>query len=117
MNVEPIARAKEEQIRFQTFESAFAWDAQGNEILAKDGQQYEVTFTAQERAALKDATLTHNHPHGLGFADTDPQSAGNSFSPEDIAFAMACDLAEMRVVTPKLRFSMKRPASGWGYAY
>ena len=116
MNAEEIARAKEDQIRFQTFESAFAWDAQGNPILAKDGQQYEVAFSPQECLTLKDAIMTHNHPHGLNFPDSDPQSAGNSFSPEDIAFVMAYDLAEIRVVTPKLRFAMKRLSSGWSHS-
>ena len=113
MNVEPIARAKEEQIRFQTFESAFAWDAQGNELLAKDGGRSGVLIAPQEFALLKDAIFTHNHPDGLRYGSIDPRSAGNSFSEADIEFAMSNDLAEIRVVTPKLRFALRRPPSGW----
>ena len=113
MNVEELARAKEDTIRFQTFESAFAWDALGNEILAKNGQRDRVTFTQEEALLLKDAVFTHNHTKGLEFPDSDPRSSGNSFSMDDVEFACFNNLAEMRVVTPKLRFALKRPESGW----
>ena len=116
MNVEQIVRAKEDQIRFQTFESAFAWDAQGNEILAKEGHRSGVSMTPQECALLSDTVFTHNHPDGLRYNDSDPRYEGNSFSDVDVEFAMTNSLAEIRAVTPKLRFSLKRPAVGWSGA-
>lgn len=45
--------------------------------------------------------------------ETDPRSFGHSFSEDDIRLACLAEMAEMRAVTPKLRFSMKPPLSGW----
>ena len=45
--LEQAIRQKEETIRRQTFESAFAWDTEGNLVLEKDGQQYEIAHLTQ----------------------------------------------------------------------
>ena len=115
--VEEIVQAKENEIRHQRFESAFVYDPHGNLVLGKDGGQYEVGFSPEELGLMKGNILTHNHPRGLGFPDTDPRSWGNSFSDDDIFLASTHELAEIRAVTPKQRFSMKPPVEGWSQTY
>lgn len=110
-------REAEDQIRRQHFETAIAWNAQGIEILRKDGEQYQVVFSDEEIASMKGAILTHNHPRGLAFARTDMRSWGNSFSDIDLHLACAAQLSELRVVTPRLRFWLKPPNGGWDEAY
>ena len=111
--LEQRIRREEETIRRQTFESAFAWDAQGHLVLSKDGQRDKVSFTTEELLRLENAIFTRNHPDGWNHPPSDPRSAGNSFSEIDVYFACINNLAEMRVITPKLRFTLKRPLSGW----
>ncbi len=115
--VQNIIREKENSIRRQPFESAFLYNAQGILILSKAGVQYTVEFTREETSLMKGAILTHNHPRGLEYPDSDIRSWGNSFSDSDIALASTHELAEIRVVTPKQRFSMKPPAEGWSLSY
>lgn len=115
--VEEIIRTKENEIRGQRFESAFVYDSKGNLVFGKDGAQYEVAFSPEELRLMKGNILTHNHPRGLEYPDTDPRSWGNSFSDVDIALASTHELAEIRAVTPKQRFSMKPPDGGWSQSY
>lgn len=112
-----ILREREDTIRNQRFETAIAWDADGKEVLVKDGQQYSVDFTEQEAAKLKGTVFTHNHPRGLDYPANDPRAMGNSFSIEDIFFASKWEIGEIRAVTPKQRFSMKPPDGGWNKDY
>lgn len=104
-------RVTEQRIRTQPFESAYVYDSNGTLVLQKDGQQYSVTFTDAEIARMKGAVLTHNHPRGLAYPASDPRSVGNSFSLEDLLLAAVANLAEIRAVTPKRRFSL-RPGPG-----
>lgn len=110
-------REAEDAIRRQPYETAIAWNAQGVQILRKEGERYQVVFSDEEVAIITGATLTHNHPSGLSFAENDPRSFGHSFSEDDIRLACLAELSEMRAVTPKLRFSMKPPHFGWGLAF
>jgi hypothetical protein len=66
-----------------------------------------------EVASMRDAIFTHNHPAGWTFPPADPRRAGASFSDDDIALAVAANLAELRVIGPQVRFSARRPAGGW----
>ncbi len=61
----------------------------------------QVRFTRLELRKMKDAIMLHNHPHVT------------SFSKDDIAFAATNQVAEMRVVDPIYRYSMKPPKGGW----
>lgn len=115
--VEEIIRTKENEIREQLFESAFVYDSKGNLVFGKEGAQYEVEFTEEELRLMKGNILTHNHPRGLEYPDSDPRSWGNSFSDDDIFLASTHELAEIRAVTPKQRFSMKPPEEGWSQTY
>ena len=56
-------------------------------------------------------------PGGLAFPGDDPRFYGNSFSQADIRLACDAALMEMRVVTPKLRFSLKPSLAGWSSDY
>lgn len=62
---------------------------------------------------MRDCVLTHNYPLGWQYAADDPRRAGASFSAEDVELALDADVVELRAVTPRLRFSLKRPTAGW----
>ena len=110
-------REAEDLIRRQSYETAIAWNAQGVQILRKDGEQYQVAFSDEDVALLNGAILTHNRPRGLEFPRNDKRSWGNSFSDADLHLACAARLSELRVVTPRLRFSLKPPSNGWDEAF
>jgi len=78
--------AAEEQIVGQDFETAFAVDADGNEVMRKDGEKGSVTFSDEELGNMRGGVFTHNHP------------SGRSFSPDDIVVSIKQELAEMRAV-------------------
>jgi hypothetical protein len=96
------------------FETGVVYDKDGNLILDKRGQAYNVYFTKEECNLMKNAIFTHNHPRGWAADEKRWAHIGNSFSIDDIALAVFNDLAEIRAVTPLYTFSMKRPESGWG---
>lgn len=105
----------ENEIRMnKKFETGVGFDMDGNVILDKRGQAYSVSFTAEECRSLKNAIFTHNHPRGWAANKKRWAHIGNSFSIDDVAFAVFNDLAEIRAVTPLYTFSIKRPESGWG---
>lgn len=107
--------AIENEIRMnKKFETGVAYDKDGNLILDKRGQAYSVSFTREESKLMKNAIFTHNHPRGWAADEKRWAHIGNSFSIDDIAFAVFNDLAEIRAVTPLYTFSMKRPEGGWG---
>lgn len=105
----------ENEIRMnKKFETGVIYDKDGNLILEKKGKEYNVYFTGEECKLMKNAIFTHNHPRGWAADEKRWAHIGNSFSVDDIAFAVFNDLAEIRAVTPLYTFSMKRPESGWG---
>jgi hypothetical protein len=110
-------REREDQIRCLPVETAVAWNAEGQEVLTKSGDERRIIFTDEEIVLLQGTVLTHNHPGGLAFSDDDPRSFGNSFSVADIRLACDTALTEMRAVTPKLRFSLKPSSAGWDSEY
>jgi hypothetical protein len=88
--------------------------------LEKAGGASEIAFTEEEVARLRGASgviFTHNHPGGWKYAPEDPRHGGNSFSPHDIHLACRAELVEMRVVTPRYRFSMRPSEDGWNEQY
>lgn len=103
----------EGKIRYQRFESAALFDASGNQVFFKDGEKYEVSFNESEVAMMKDGVLTHNHPRGWEFPESDPRHIGNSFSDSDIFLASQGDLREIRAVSRAHLYQMKRPSDGW----
>ena len=115
-----LVRAKEEEIKFNRFESAFAVDEAGHILLDKAGAQFQVTFGAEEIQSLQSSRgviFTHNHPRGWDYPPEDDRHAGSSFSDADIAFACETGVSEMRVVTPTSRLFMRPPSAGWSRSY
>lgn len=90
------------------------FDASGQQLLYKDGAVSEVRFTDAEGAMMKDGVLTHNHPDGWSYPQSNPRSRGNSFSSDDLSLAVKADLAEIRAVSLGYRHSFARPVKGWG---
>ena len=103
----------EDQIRTQKFESIAAYDDEGNQIFFKDGEQYEVEVSLLEGANFKGKVVTHNHPRGLEYPESDPRNKGNSFSKADIDLASYYQVAEIRAISNGYRHSMKAPEKGW----
>ena len=111
-----LVRAKEEEIKFNRFESAFAVDEAGNVVMDKAGEQFHVGFTPEEVERLRagrDVIFTHNHPRGWEHPADSPLRGGSSFSDMDVRFACQTELAEMRVVTPRHRYFVRPSARGW----
>lgn len=78
------------------FETSVALDADGREILSKDGESSSVNFTPEEIKKLKNARLLiHNHPHN------------RTFSPTDLMFGFKNGIKEMHVITSKALYSYK----------
>lgn len=101
----------ERKLRVQSFESSAVFDDNGNIIHSKDGQKYSIQYSEDELKLFKDRVFTHNHPRALN--RTGLASIGNSFSEADLTLAVHADLKEMRAITPRYKFSMKRPKGGW----
>lgn len=115
-----LVRAKEEEIKFNRFESAFAVDDTGRVLVDKAGDQFQVDFRPEEVQALRGGSgviFTHNHPRGWNHPPEDVRHAGSSFSDADIASACGMEVAEMRVVTPTSRLFMRPPEAGWNRKY
>lgn len=100
----------ESLIRGNSYESAVIIDASGKQLLFKKGDKRQVAFNTEESALMKDAILTHNHPSGL----SGRYKIGNSFSNPDILTAVSSDVKEIRAVTARYSFSIRRPKTGWG---
>ena len=99
-------------IRNNKFETGVVIDKNGNEILRVKGKRYKVEYSVNDIIKMKDNILTHNHPYAVGKKGV--LSIGTSFSREDIDAAIVADVKEIRAVTPKYTFSLKRPKGGWG---
>jgi len=92
----------EDQIRNRSNEWAVIVDEAGDEVFRKTSNSPSfVNFTPDEVAKFKDGFFTHNHP------------SSSSFSPADISFAIANDLAEMRVASKRADYRLTRPQGGW----
>lgn len=99
--------------RNKSFETAVAFDKDGNEVFRKKGGKTSVAFTLEEVSKFKDTVLTHNHPIGWENPENSIGRVGSSFSPADIKIAIAADMAEIRACGPVFTFIMKRPKGGW----
>lgn len=111
-----IIRGKEDVIRLnKDFETAVLYNPKGEIIFEKAGElgKASVGFTRAEANLMKDNILTHNHPLGWQFPENSIRSIGSSFSAQDVVLAVRNDLSEIRAVSRKMRFSMKRPEGGW----
>ena len=112
MTLAEIVQAKEEELWTQRIEVGVFYDAMDKVVLEKSaqiGNEYEITFTEDEIAAVKSAhaiLFTHNHPRGWKYALSDPRHAGTSFSPHDLHLACQCRLLEIHAVSPGYTFCL-----------
>lgn len=90
----------ENNIRNNSYESAAVYDKNGKEILFKKGDSGTVKFTPEEKAKMKGATVTHNHP------------SGQSFSVQDIQMVQALKLEKLRVVSKGVSYEFIPPPNG-----
>jgi hypothetical protein len=82
------ARAAEDSVLHAPKERGWAWDADGNLLLEKQGTSSQVSFDWGEVQKMKNAAMyTHNHP------DT-----GGSFSPADFNFTARLNVQRFRAV-------------------
>lgn len=106
---ERVLKGIEFEISRQKYETAAIVDAKGNLLLRKDGNKKSVSFTRDEIAKMENAIITHNHPSGT----TNRYGIGHAFSVEDLQMAATSNAAEIRAVSGKVTYSMKRPKGGW----
>lgn len=98
-------------------ETMQVFDENGKFVTLKHGNANSVTISRSEARKLNNKILTHNHPSGWKYPESDPRHGHSSFSIEDISTACKVNLKEIRAVTPKYRYIMKRPESGWNKKY
>lgn len=103
------AHKEEARTKFLKHEEAMGVLDDGRVVLTKRGTRNKVEFTADEVSRLRNGTLTHNHPRG------------SAFSPEDITFATAYDLKQVRAVGRNDMgethiFTATRPVGGWKHS-
>ena len=108
--------AFEDSVRTDTIETMVFFDKNGNRIFEKKGDENEVSFTQKQAQMMSNNIVTHNHPlHDKKYYRAENyRKLGVSFSGTDIKTAISFNAAEIRAVTEKYTFSMKRPKTGWG---
>lgn len=111
--LEQKVAAMESRIRPQVFESAAAFDINGNQLFFKNGAATSVTFTSEEVSMMYGGVVTHNHPRGWGYPESDLRRGGNSFSLDDVALAAKAKAKEMRAASPWYNHSIKPGPDGW----
>ena len=100
-NIEKIESVRE-KIRNQPFESAFAWDVDGNLVAARDGVEHKVVLKGREYKAATGGVLLHSHPNHTPFSD------------DDLTIAKRFCIARMEVVSKKFHYLFEPPTGGWG---
>ncbi len=100
--VDRALRDCEDGIRQQATETVVAFDGEGVELLSKAGDLREVVLSDQDVERMRGAAvITHNHPAGTAFSDT------------DVALACALEVAELRVVSKHWTHRMRVPGGTW----
>lgn len=94
---EEIIRAVEARISKNDYETAVAFDIDGNVVFEKEGDSKEVGYTLEELSKLNGCIVTHNHAYDkdwkyFGIKNT------SAFSSDDLLFAYQHELYETRMV-------------------
>ena len=108
-------RERESAIRNEHLENIAVFDRDGNIIYQDVGEIGSVSPGDIWTYRDKDVVITHNHPN-IDEKGNLRADGGGSFSPNDVAVAIASNAKEIRAVTPTHTFSLKRPKEGWGEA-
>jgi len=102
MKISEVARERirsvEAEISRNNYETAIAFDTDGNIVFEKTTyDENNVDFTDEELSAIKGCIVTHNHSY-----DEDSERSGvkstSSFSSDDLIVAYQCDFIEVRMV-------------------
>jgi|GEM_PF-2479630 len=102
----------ESQIVNESFEHAYVLREDGAILFDEvSASRHEVGFTQAQLDEMSGNIITHNHPDFV----TEPGFSAGSPSPSnaDIRLFYQNALAELRVVTPEWRISIKPPEGGW----
>jgi hypothetical protein len=86
ITTENALRRAEDRIHANRTESAILVDDSGNVIFEKQGDKNSFRLAESDLPKLKNAYLTHNHPHG------------RSFSEEDVRLLLSHEMQEIRAV-------------------
>lgn len=92
----------ENQIRGDKLETGAFFDEVGHMVVQRQGVPNQVSFSDVPALLLSGRTFTHNHPGGA------------SFSKDDVVSAAELQLAQVRVVTRTMRFSLT-PMKPYGW--
>lgn len=95
-NVRLRVKNRETWISKKSYETAYIYDQKGNLLLQKIGGSHSVAFTENELKLMKDAVVTHNHPQNT------------TFSPDDIYMLKDWNLQELRAVTNRGTYVLRR---------
>ena len=115
--VESLLQQCEDELRqLRGQEKAFVYDTAGNLLVERIGSADQIQFGSEDIETMqnaKGAIFLHNHPGGWNYPPTNIQHSGRSFSRSDMILAAGIKLAEMRAITPRIRFSLRPPIAGW----
>lgn len=78
-------------------ETAVVYGPDGKFLFQKRGGENDIRFSVADYQKLKGTVITHNHP------------SGGSFSNRDILFLKTSKAAELRVITERCIYYMRRP--------
>jgi hypothetical protein len=90
-------RAIEVEISRNNYETAVAFDTDGNIVFEKWGMEDDVAFTYNELEGIRGCILTHNHTYDEK-SERHGVKSTSSFSSDDLYIALQKDLIEVRMV-------------------
>jgi len=83
------------------------------------GERAIIQFTDEQLRSMHGRILSHNHPDGWRYPETDPRRPGAGFSDYDARMLADWGLAEIRAITPAYLYRLRPPAdpaSHWSLA-
>ena len=89
-------------------EVVYIYSDKGRLIAKIDGTEHRVDLSSIEIKDVKDAHITHNHPHSDLASDT------WTFTDNDIETAVTGDFSTMTATGRYRTYTMERPELGWG---
>lgn len=97
----------------QRYEKMIILSRKGKILSSTSGNVNNVYFNDETAKLAKDNIVLHNHPN-QNRVYNDFRDVGHSFSCEDVNEAIKCDMFTFVALSPRYRFEMVRPATGWG---
>lgn len=104
----------EKSLKRQKYELMTILTPSGKTVTTQQGNMSNVYFDDATAKLAKNNIVVHNHPSGNLFPKEDFRSAGFSFSSDDLKEAVKCDMRSFVAVAKSYRYTIDRPANGWG---